>query len=148
MPEKKPGFDGKCYCGAAPEHAEHWYDKIRYFCEAHTPWSGHGEHCGPKCVELVAKAFQAKAKEHAMSDCKNCDGLATQVAALTLAEAEAMALVLSHEGRIEALTAEVERLKQHVGAKVIDHAVSCLWPQERCTCVRRNDNESVRQETT
>lgn len=40
-------------CGALAEHAEHWHDKVRAWCEHHTPWSGHFEHCGPTCQGLI-----------------------------------------------------------------------------------------------
>ena len=38
------------------EHMEHHYDRIRGWCEAHTPWSGHGECCPDPCERLLAEA--------------------------------------------------------------------------------------------
>ena len=32
-------------CNAPVAHAEHFYERIRGWCEAHTPWSGHYECC-------------------------------------------------------------------------------------------------------
>lgn len=41
-------------CGAPADHAEHYYDKVRAWCELHTPWSGHYEFCGKPCQDLLA----------------------------------------------------------------------------------------------
>ena len=63
-----PGFDGRCFCGAAPDHAEHYHHRIRYFCERHTAWSGHYEFCGrgKSCAKLVAAARSKPAPVHAV----------------------------------------------------------------------------------
>ena len=41
-----------CHCLAA--HAEHWHQAARYWCEAHTPWSGHYENCPVPCREILS----------------------------------------------------------------------------------------------
>jgi hypothetical protein len=40
-------------CGAIADHGEHFHHTKRFWCEAHTPWSGHFEHCGDKCADLM-----------------------------------------------------------------------------------------------
>lgn len=37
-------------CRSAVAHGEHWYDRKRYWCAEHTPWSGHWEHCDASCL--------------------------------------------------------------------------------------------------
>lgn len=39
-------------CGKPSDHAEHDHDRVRAWCEQHTPWSGHFEFCGEPCREL------------------------------------------------------------------------------------------------
>jgi hypothetical protein len=50
---------GPPFCGGADDcmnpvvHGEHWYDRIRWWCDMHVPMSGHYEFCGRTCAELV-----------------------------------------------------------------------------------------------
>lgn len=44
-----------CRCGAPAAHAEAFYSRIRGWCEEHTPWSGHFEHCGAICRTMLAR---------------------------------------------------------------------------------------------
>ena len=47
----EPKFE--CHeCGALPDHAEHWYGSIRYWCDKCVPMSGHYEHCPDPCEKL------------------------------------------------------------------------------------------------
>lgn len=41
-------------CDLPAVHCEHWHERMRYWCEQHTPWSGHSldQNCGPQCVAL------------------------------------------------------------------------------------------------
>lgn len=41
-------------CDLPAVHCEHWHNRKRYWCEQHTPWSGHSldQNCGPQCVAL------------------------------------------------------------------------------------------------
>lgn len=50
-PVPKCGDSG---CDLPAVHCEHYYEKMRYWCDAHTPWSGHSldQNCGPPCVAL------------------------------------------------------------------------------------------------
>lgn len=40
-------------CHAPAVHAESWYQGARYWCEAHTPWSGHYENCLEQCRKIL-----------------------------------------------------------------------------------------------
>lgn len=40
-------------CGVPATHAETFYERVRYWCERHTPWSGHFEYCGDGCARLL-----------------------------------------------------------------------------------------------
>jgi hypothetical protein len=40
-------------CGQPATHGEYFHGTKRFWCEAHTPWSGHFEHCGGACEDLV-----------------------------------------------------------------------------------------------
>lgn len=52
-------------CGAPADHAEHWHQTTRAWCEAHTPWSGHYECCGAGCRELLARLREPLEREAA-----------------------------------------------------------------------------------
>ncbi len=39
-------------CDDHVTHAEHFHERIRAFCDHHTPWSGHSERCPEPCAEL------------------------------------------------------------------------------------------------
>ena len=45
---------GLAGCTAPLAHAEHHYHRVRYWCEQHTPWSGHHGHCDDHCKKLIA----------------------------------------------------------------------------------------------
>lgn len=40
-------------CTRPVAHAEHWYERIRYWCEEHVPMSGHYESCPEPCGSLM-----------------------------------------------------------------------------------------------
>ncbi len=40
-------------CGARAAHAEHFHDRVRAWCAAHVPWSGHHECCDDFCRVLL-----------------------------------------------------------------------------------------------
>jgi hypothetical protein len=42
-------------CKNKVSHAEYFYERVRYWCEEHTPWSGHYEFHDVSCARLVAE---------------------------------------------------------------------------------------------
>jgi hypothetical protein len=41
-------------CAATIVHAEHFYNRVRYFCADHVAMSGHYERCPEPCAALIA----------------------------------------------------------------------------------------------
>jgi hypothetical protein len=51
----------KCeICEGPAVHFEYFNEKIRAWCESHTPWSGHYEHCPVPCKKLKASLKKKK----------------------------------------------------------------------------------------
>ena len=48
-------------CTSTVTHAEHWYNRIRYWCDEHTPWSGHYERCPDPCLNLIEALKSSRA---------------------------------------------------------------------------------------
>lgn len=40
-------------CAYPVTHGEHWHLTARFWCERHTPWSGHYEHCPESCTQVL-----------------------------------------------------------------------------------------------
>lgn len=40
-------------CAHPVTHGEHWHLTARFWCERHTPWSGHYEHCPESCAQVL-----------------------------------------------------------------------------------------------
>lgn len=62
-------------CDTPVTHAEHFHERIRAFCDHHTPWSGHHERCPEPCAELCGTGSEWRyytAEEFHRATLRNC----------------------------------------------------------------------------